>query len=98
MSDMEDETLPLPPFMVALRAIAFAILVFLVAVAIFGLAGCSDTFTRVGVSQQQADANLYACKRQNANLSDGSVVGPNGDFAQEAMVSQCMRARGYSVR
>jgi hypothetical protein len=60
------------------------------------LAGCAERFVQAGVTSRQADTDLYACQRENRNFSDGSVVGPHGDFAQEDLIRQCMRARGYS--
>jgi len=62
------------------------------------LSGCADTFTRGGVTNQQADADLYQCQRENSRFSNGGVLGPQGDIAQQEMVRQCMRARGYQVR
>jgi len=59
------------------------------------LVGCAETFTRGGVTQQQVDADFYQCQRENRNVSNGGLLGPQGDFAQEEMVRQCMRARGY---
>ena len=59
------------------------------------LVGCSDKWTKYGVTDQHADMDLYQCQRENENVSDGSVVGPNGDFAQEELIRQCMRAHGY---
>ena len=59
---------------------------------------CADNWTRSGTTEQHADADLYLCQRENKNISDGSVVGPNGDLAQEEMVRQCMRARGYKTQ
>lgn len=61
------------------------------------LAGCADQWTRPAATQQQIDTDLYYCQRENRNVSDGSVLGPQGDFAQESLVRQCMRARGYSL-
>ena len=60
------------------------------------LGGCAERFVRSGATNQQADADLYQCRRENRNFSDGSVIGPHGDFAQEKMIRQCMRARGYA--
>jgi hypothetical protein len=62
------------------------------------LAGCADQWAKIGVTDQQADVDFYLCKRENAHFSDGSIVGPTGDFAQEEMVRQCMRARGYQAK
>ncbi len=59
------------------------------------LAGCSERWTKIGVTDQRADADLYQCQRENRNASNGEVLGPNGDFAQEELVRQCMRAQGY---
>lgn len=63
----------------------------------FILSGCSDHWTRLATTQQQADADQYQCQRENRYFSDGGVLGPQGDFAQEDMIRQCMRARGYST-
>jgi hypothetical protein len=59
------------------------------------VAGCSDRWTKIGETDQQANIDLFQCKRENRNAGDGSVVGPNGEFAQEELVRKCMRARGY---
>jgi hypothetical protein len=62
------------------------------------LAGCVEQWTKIGVTDQRADADLYLCQRESAHFSDGPVAGPTGDFAQEEMVRQCMRARGYQAK
>jgi hypothetical protein len=58
------------------------------------VAGCSDNWTKIGETDQQANIDLFQCKRENRNAGDGYVVGPNGEFAQEGLVINCMRARG----
>lgn len=65
-------------------------------VPVISLLGCADRFARSSISEQQANVDLYECQRENRNFSDGSIVGPHGDFAQEAMIRQCMHARGYT--
>jgi hypothetical protein len=57
------------------------------------VAGCSDHLTKIGETDQQANIDLFQCKRENRNAGDGSVVGPNGEFAPEELVRNCMRAR-----
>lgn len=64
-------------------------------IAMLLLCACADRWTKYGVTDQQANADFYQCRRENMNFSDGSVLGPRGDFAQEQMVDQCMRSRGY---
>jgi hypothetical protein len=59
------------------------------------LSGCSDRWTKIGETDQQANIDLFQCKQESRNDRGGSVLGPNGDFAQEELVRQCMRARGY---
>jgi hypothetical protein len=61
------------------------------------LAGCLDRWTRTGVTEQQAEFDFYQCKRESSNINDSSGVGANGDFAQEEMIRQCMRSRGYEI-
>lgn len=56
------------------------------------LAGCAPQWTRYGVTQQQADADMYQCKRQNVVLDTGSI---SDAFMIEDLIAQCMRARGY---
>jgi hypothetical protein len=59
------------------------------------IAGCSDHWSKIGETDQQGNIDLFQCKQENRNARDGSILGPNGDFAQEELVRQCMRARGY---
>jgi hypothetical protein len=59
------------------------------------LSGCSDHWTKIGETDQQANIDLFQCKQENRKASDGSVLEPNRDFAQEELVRQCMRAKGY---
>ncbi len=59
------------------------------------LSGCSDRWTKIGETDRQANVDLFQCKRENRNNNDGSVLDPNRDFAQEELVRQCMRAKGY---
>jgi hypothetical protein len=56
------------------------------------MSGCAGQWTRYGATQQQIDADLYQCKRQNVVLDDGSI---SSGFMVEDLIAQCMRARGY---
>lgn len=58
------------------------------------VAGCSDHWTKIGETDQQANIDLFQFKRHNRNAGEGSsVVGPNGEFAEEELVRNCMRGR-----
>jgi hypothetical protein len=59
------------------------------------LSSCSGHWTKIGETDQQANIDFFQCKQENRNAHDGAVLGPNGDFAQEELLRQCMRARGY---
>jgi hypothetical protein len=37
------------------------------------IAGCSDHWTKIGETEQQANIDLFQCKQKNRNVRDGSV-------------------------
>jgi hypothetical protein len=61
------------------------------------LAGCSDHWMKLEATQRQGDVDSYLCQYENKNFSDGSVIGPHGDLAQQEMIRQCMKAKGYRL-
>jgi len=61
-----------------------------VLLALLCLAGCGTQYSKVGFSQQQFDADLYQCQKENPDL----VWGIGSD---EGLTQQCMRAKGYTT-
>jgi hypothetical protein len=60
------------------------------------VAGCTKTtfYSRPGGTAQQANADLYQCKRENVMPGEAARLAITYD---EDMVKQCMAARGYTM-
>ena len=48
-------------------------------------------FTKPGMTQQQLDADWYACRKENISDSQSGA-----SLSEEQMAKQCMAAKGYS--
>lgn len=59
------------------------------------VAGCSDHWTKIGETDQQANIDLFQCKRENRNAVMALWLVLMEEFAQEQLVRNCILARGY---
>jgi hypothetical protein len=72
---------------IAWRYLAFAAGV----AALVWITGCTDTFTKPGITQDQANKDRYECQQQAFAAEQNRPM-----YMVNALYQDCMKARGYT--
>ena len=61
------------------------------------LAGCTMTYTKPGLTQEEFNRDRYECQRAaDAAAAGAAVGGTSNPFAARERMQQCMESKGYT--